>query len=35
MSDAQIAAALMAAPFIALSIIWLVGTTILAIIGDE
>lgn len=35
MSDAQLAAALMAAPFLALSIIWLVGTTALAIMGDE
>jgi len=35
MSDAQLAAALMAAPFLALSLIWLVGTTVVALLGDE
>lgn len=35
MSNAQLACLLAAAPFLALSIIWLVGTTILAVIGDE
>lgn len=35
MTDHQIAAALVAAPFLILSIIWLIGTTVLAIMGNE
>lgn len=35
MTDNQLAAAFMAAPFLLLAVIWLVGTTVLQIIGDE
>ena len=35
MSDAQLATAIMAAPFVALSLIWLVGTTAISFWGDE
>ena len=35
MTDAQLATLLCAAPFLALSIIWLVGTTVVALLGDE
>lgn len=35
MSDAQLAALLCAAPFLAISLIWLVGTTVVALLGDE
>lgn len=35
MSDAQIATALFASPFLILSIVWLVGTTAITFWGDE
>lgn len=35
MSDAQLATAIMAAPFVALSLIWLVGTAVVAFWGDK
>lgn len=35
MTDNQLAAAIMAAPFLALSLIWLVGTTAIIFWGDE
>lgn len=35
MTDAQLATAIMAAPFLTLSLIWLVGTTVVALLGDE
>jgi hypothetical protein len=35
MTDAQLAALFCAAPFLLLTACWLVGLTVLAIIGDE
>lgn len=35
MTSDQLAALLCAAPFLALSLIWLVGTTVVAFWGDE
>lgn len=35
MTAAQTACLLMASPFLALSLIWLVGLTVVALMGDE
>jgi hypothetical protein len=35
MSDAQFATALFAAPFLLLTAIWIVGLTVVALIGDD